>query len=73
MIDAFSGTYIIQLDFDEWERQLSDSGFYVPGIPAYYEVDAEGFSTGRMITGGAWGEDVAENIAPPMKAFFAGE
>ena len=73
MIDAFTGTYIIQLNFDEWERQLSDTGFYVPGIPAYYEIDSEGFSTGRMITGGAWGEDTAANIAPPLKAFFAGE
>ena len=25
MIDAFTGTYIIQLNFDEWERKLSDS------------------------------------------------
>lgn len=73
MIDAFTGTYIIQLDFDEWKGNITDAGFYVVGIPTYYEVDAEGRSTGRMITGGAWGEDVAGNIAPPMKAFFAGE
>ena len=73
MIDAFTGTYIIQLNFDEWERKLSDSGFYVVGIPAYYEIDAEGKSTGRMITGAAWGEDIPQNIAPPMKAFFAGQ
>ena len=73
MIDAFTGTYIIQLNYDEWERQISDYGFYVVGIPTYYEVDAEGFSTGRLITGGAWGADTAANIAPPMKAFFAGE
>ena len=73
MIDAFTGTYVIQLDFDEWKGKITDAGFYVVGIPTYYEVDAEGRSTGRMITGGAWGKDVAENIAPPMKAFFAGE
>ena len=73
MIDAFTGTYIIQLNYDEWERHLSDYGFYVVGIPTYYEIDAEGFSTGRLITGGAWGADTAANIAPPMKAFFAGE
>lgn len=73
MIDAFTGTYIIQLDFDEWKEKITDAGFYVVGIPAYYEVDVEGRSTGRMITGGAWGEDVAENIAPPLKAFFTGE
>ena len=74
MIDAFEGTYIIQLDLDEWEKNLSGTGFHVLGIPAFYELDADGKPTGRMITGGAWGEDVPENIAPPMKAFFnAGE
>ncbi len=73
MIDAFSGTYIIQLDFDEWKEKITDAGFYVVGIPTYYEIDAEGRSTGRMITGAAWGEDIPENIAPPMKAFFTGE
>ena len=70
MVDAFEGTYIIQLDLDEWERNLSGTGFHVVGIPAFYEIDAEGKPTARMITGGAWGEDVPENIAPPMKEFF---
>ena len=73
MIDAYEGTYIIQLDLDEWGKKLSGTGFYVPGIPAFYEIDADGRPTGRMITGGAWGEDIPENIAPPMKAFFNGE
>ena len=70
MIDAFEGTYIIQLDLDEWKQKLSGTGFNVVGIPAFYEIDADGKPTGRMITGGAWGEDVPENIAPPMKRFF---
>jgi len=70
MIAAFEGTYIIRLDLDEWENKLSGTGFHVVGIPAFYEIDAEGKPTGRMITGGAWGEDVPENIAPPMKEFF---
>lgn len=73
MVDAFSGTYIIKLDHDYWKNKLSGTGLYVPGIPAFYEVDTEGVPTGRMITGAAWGEDVPENIAPPMKEFFTGE
>jgi len=73
MIDAFDGTYIIKLDLDAWENKLSGTGFYVVGIPAFYEIDSDGRPTGRMITGGAWGEDIPENIAPPMKEFFDGE
>jgi hypothetical protein len=35
-------------------------------------LDEKGITTGRMITGAAWGEDIPENIAPPMKTFFEG-
>ena len=70
MIDAFTGTYIVKLDLDYWKEKLSGTGLYVRGIPAFYEIDANGKPTGRMITGAAWGEDIPENIAPPMKEFF---
>jgi len=72
MIDAFAGTYIIKLDLDYWKEKLSGTGFYVRAIPAFYEIDILGKPTGRMITGAAWGEDIPENIAPPMKEFFNG-
>jgi thiol-disulfide isomerase/thioredoxin len=72
MIDAFTGTYIIEVDWDYWERKLPGTGFYIPGVPAFYEVGTDGSPTGRMITGAAWGEDIPENIAPPMKDFFNG-
>jgi thiol-disulfide isomerase/thioredoxin len=70
MVEAFRGTYIIRLDLDEWKSQLGRSGFAVPGVPAFYELDEAGRPSGRMITGGAWGEDIPENMAPPLKAFF---
>ena len=72
MIDAFSGTYIIKLNLDYWKEKLSGTGFYVRAIPAFYEIDVHGKPTGRMITGAAWGEDIPENIAPPIKEFFIG-
>ncbi len=72
MVDAFAGTYIIKLDLDYWKPRLSNTGFDVPSIPAFYEIDTDGKPTGRMITGAAWGEDIPENIVPPMKRFFNG-
>lgn len=72
MVEAFAGTYIIKLNTDAWGDKLSGTGLYVPGIPAFYELDENGTPTGRMITGAAWGEDIPANIAPPMKAFFEG-
>jgi thiol:disulfide interchange protein len=70
MVDAFSGTYIIRLNLDEWNTRLAGTGFQVIGIPVFFELDQDGKPTGRNITGGAWGEDSPENMAPLLKAFF---
>lgn len=72
MVEAFCGTYIVRLDLDEWKGQLGRAGFRVPGVPAFFELEADGSPSGRMITGGAWGEDIPENMAPPLKEFFQG-
>jgi hypothetical protein len=72
MVDAFRGIYLIRLDYDEWERSLPGTDFRVVGVPTFYEVDASGLPTGRMLTGAAWGEDIVENMAPVLKDFFAG-
>jgi thiol-disulfide isomerase/thioredoxin len=72
MIDAFNGTYIIQLDVDEWKEKLAGTGFIIRSIPAFFEVSNEGKPTGHTIDGGAWGENTPENMVPPLKAFFKG-
>jgi thiol:disulfide interchange protein len=70
MVDAFAGTYVIRLNVDEWLDQPADAGFTVKGIPAFFAIDEAGKPTGRFITGAAWGEDIPENMAPPLKEFF---
>ena len=72
--NAYADTYIIKLDVDEWgwgDSKLHD--FEFNGIPVYFKLDAEGKKTGEVIDGGAWGEDIPENIAPVMNNFFHGE
>lgn len=73
MMNAYDGTYIIKLDVDEWEW---DDGrvqnFAFDAIPVYFKLDSEGKQTGEVIDGSAWGEDIPENIAPPMDKFFHG-
>ncbi len=71
MLKAYSGTYIIKLDVDEWgwdNGKVQDFSF--TGIPVYFKLDAQGHQTGDVIDGGAWGEDIPENIAPVMDKFF---
>ncbi len=73
MLKAYAGTYIIKLDVDEWgwgDSSLHD--FEFDGIPVYFKLDAQGQPTGEVIDGNAWGENIPENIAPPMDEFFHG-
>ncbi|HEX9333334.1 MAG TPA: thioredoxin domain-containing protein [Anaerolineales bacterium] len=73
MLQAYSGTYIIKLDVDEWgwkDGKVQD--FQFDAIPVYFKLDSEGNQTGDVIDGGAWGEDIPENIAPVMDKFFHG-
>jgi len=71
MREAFAGTYIIQVDFDAWEQPLKAAGFVNEGIPVFFAVDASARPTGEKIDGGAWGEDIPRNMAPPLGRFFA--
>lgn len=69
---AFTGVYLIRLDSDAWSPKLGGTGLDGSTIPVFYELDAAGKTTGRRIDGGAWGEDIPENMAPPLDAFFHG-
>ncbi len=74
MLDAFQDTYIIKLNVDEWSTaQLVEAGFTVEFIPIYFLLDSEGKPTGETIDGDAWGENIPENMAPPLKGFFQGD
>jgi thiol:disulfide interchange protein len=74
MLKAYAGTYIIKLDVDEWgwgDSRLHNFDF--DGIPVYFKLDGQGQPTGEVIDGNAWGDNIPENIAPPMDEFFHGK
>ena len=74
MMDAYSDTYIIKLDVDEWGwKNGKVKDFRFNGIPVYFKLNEKGKQTGEVIDGGAWGEDIPENIAPVMDGFFHNE
>jgi thiol:disulfide interchange protein len=70
MQDAFAGTYVIRVDSDAWKTELKNAGFDHPAIPVFFAVDSNARPTGAKIDGGAWGEDIPANMAPPLKRFF---
>lgn len=73
MLDAFDGVYLIEVDVDEWafdDWAKGNYGFKFDGIPVFFKLDEQGRQTGEVIDGNAWGENIPENIAPPMDKFF---
>jgi thiol-disulfide isomerase/thioredoxin len=55
LLNAYSGTYIIKMDVDEWgwgDSTLHD--FEFDAIPIYFKLDAQGHQTGEVIDGNAW-------------------
>lgn len=72
MTDAFKGTAIALIDIDAADpKALSALGLDTQAIPVFFRLDESGKPTGDRIDGGAWGDNVPANMAPPLKAFFA--
>ncbi len=70
MLDAFQGTYVIELDVDDWKSEgLGALGYKTGTVPVFYAVDAAGKASGPTINGGAWGDNIPETMAPPLKKF----
>jgi thiol-disulfide isomerase/thioredoxin len=68
-MQALEGVYLIRADVDEWGSE-NGKNFTFDAIPVYYQLDASGNPTGAMVDGGAWNEDIPENFAPVLDAFF---
>ena len=70
IVEAFTGTYVIKLNFDDWVPKLPDTGFQPREIPMFYALDARGQPTGRKLSGDAWGRANAESMAKALGPFF---
>jgi thiol:disulfide interchange protein len=68
-MQALQGVYLIRADVDEWGSE-SGKNFAFEAIPVYYQLDKNGNPTGAVVDGGAWNEDIPENFAPVLDAFF---
>ncbi|MBL8911774.1 MAG: hypothetical protein JNM17_13865 [Archangium sp.] len=70
MTNALRGVNFATYDIDDFGNELSAAGFPAHTVPVFFVLDAEGKRTGASITGGAWGENTPENMAPPLQRFF---
>jgi hypothetical protein len=72
MAAAFKGTAIALIDVDAADaKALTSAGLESGAIPVFFKLDGSGKPTGDKIDGGAWGDNIPENMAPPLAAFFA--
>ncbi len=69
MVEAFRGTYVVQLKIDDWELQATAAGLDVSAVPVFFRLDPTGRS-GDMVSGDAWGANTPENMSGPLGAFF---
>lgn len=72
MKEAHAGVRILEADMDLHYEGLSELGVNPSGIPHWEILDASGKSTGAVITGGAWGDNTPENMAPALLGFWGG-
>jgi thiol-disulfide isomerase/thioredoxin len=70
IVEAFTGTYLIKLNFDDWQDKLAEAGFTPREIPMFYALDARGQPTGRKLSGDAWGKATAESMSKALGPFF---
>jgi thiol-disulfide isomerase/thioredoxin len=70
MLDALQGVYVARVDVDEWANGLNGTGFEFAGIPIFFGLNDQGGPNGVTIDGNAWGANIPENMAPPLKDFF---
>ena len=72
MVAAFKGTAIAMIDIDAADpKALSAQGIKRRKHPVFFQLDDGGKPTGDRIDGGAWGDNIPANMAPPLKTFFA--
>lgn len=73
MIAAFGAVDVAWLELRAWSASLDGPAWGERlDVPAFYEITPDG-GVGRRITGHAWAENVPENMAPPLGAYFRGE
>lgn len=70
LVEAFTGTYVMKLNFDDWQQKLDGTGLTPFEIPMFYALDAEGRPTGRKLSGDAWGRATTESMAKALGPFF---
>jgi thioredoxin-related protein len=72
LMDAYRGTYIIRLDYDEWKVDFATIGLKKTPVPSFFELGVNNQVTNYYIDGNSWKEITADAMAPILKPYFNG-
>ena len=65
------GSYLVELNLDDWHDKLKTTGFAPRKIPLFYLVGADGRPTGKMIDGDKWGRSTVASMSATLRGFLA--
>jgi thiol-disulfide isomerase/thioredoxin len=68
--EQLGSVVLIRVDTDTFNKPLTKLGFESPTIPAFYEIDARGRPTARLLHGHGWKSSAT--IAKTLPAFLLG-
>jgi len=71
MQTALANVYLIRADMDAFGHDPLLRELNVVSVPVFFELDGEGRTTGRSITGAAWGADTIDNMSAALAKFLA--
>jgi thiol-disulfide isomerase/thioredoxin len=73
LMNAYKGTYIIRLDYDEWKIDFPSINLKKTAVPSFIELGTDFKVTDYYIDGNYWTEITAEAMAPILKPYFRGD
>ncbi|MBV1908235.1 MAG: thioredoxin family protein [Kangiellaceae bacterium] len=73
LMEAYRGTYVIRIDYDEWENDLAQIGLNKAPVPSFWELGENNMVTSHYTNGNHWPEITAEVMGPILKLYFSGE
>ena len=71
MQTALANVELVRVDIDEFKSELALQKMYEKSVPWFYKIDSTARPT-DAISADEWDENIAENMAPILKAFADG-
>jgi len=70
IVKILEGTWLIELNVEEWGAQIERAGFKPQRLPALYAIDEDARPTNHSFIGTPWEEATPSLMVQPLQRFF---